>query len=175
MQGFLGSVVELVKIASPSDIHEVGCGEGLLSIHLSGQAMRIRGSDFSEQVIEKARKNATGAGASIEFKAADLYAFDPEKDAASMIICCEVLEHLEEPGRAMEMLCRVARPHLLVSVPREPIWRILNLMRGQLHDTPGHIQHWSKTGFLSFLERYVEVVEVRTPLPWTIALCRTRG
>jgi hypothetical protein len=43
-----------------------------------------------------------------------------------------------------------------------------------LGNTPGHLQHWSTRSFLALLERQVEVREVRTPLPWTMALCRRR-
>ncbi len=41
-------------------------------------------------------------------------------------------------------------------------------------NTPGHLQHWSRAGFLRLVADYFEVVEVRTPLPWTMALCRPR-
>ena len=44
---------------------------------------------------------------------------------------------------------------LLVSVPREPLWRGLNLARGsylrELGNTPGHLNHWSKRRFASLL------------------------
>ena len=71
-------------------------------------------------------------------------------------------------------MARVARRRLLVSVPREPIWRLLNVARGaylsHLGNTPGHLNHWSKVGFHSLLTRHGTVLEVRTPLPWTLAL-----
>jgi hypothetical protein len=73
---------------------------------------------------------------------------------------------------------RVARRHLLVSVPREPLWRGLNLARGayvrELGNTPGHVNHWSKPGLARLLSKYGDVVEVRTPFPWTMALVRIR-
>jgi 2-polyprenyl-3-methyl-5-hydroxy-6-metoxy-1,4-benzoquinol methylase len=94
------------------------------------------------------------------------------------VVCCEVLEHLADPARALALLARLAQPHLIVSVPREPLWRILNLARGRywaaLGNTPGHLQHWSARRFLALLHDHVEVREVRTPLPWTMALCRRR-
>jgi hypothetical protein len=40
-----------------------------------------------------------------------------------------------------------------------------------LGNTPGHLNHWTRRGFVSFLESRFEVVSVRTPLPWTMALC----
>jgi hypothetical protein len=91
-------------------------------------------------------------------------------------VCCEVLEHLPDPACALALLARLAQPYLIVSVPREPLWRVLNLACGRywtdFGNTPGHLQHWSARGFLALLEDHVEVREVRTPLPWTMALCR---
>ena len=65
---------------------------------------------------------------------------------------------------------------LLVSVPREPLWRALNMARGaylkDLGNTPGHLNHWSKRGFVQLLSRYGNVVEARSPFPWTMLLVR---
>jgi hypothetical protein len=61
-------------------------------------------------------------------------------------------------------------------VPREPLWRALNLARGayvrDLGDTPGHVNHWSRRAFTALLARHGEVVEARAPLPWTMLLVR---
>ena len=77
------------------------------------------------------------------------------------------------------MLAQLARPHLIASVPREPLWRILNVARGrywlELGNTPGHLQHWSGSTFTALLAERFELVEVRYPLPWTMALCRVRA
>jgi hypothetical protein len=85
-----------------------------------------------------------------------------------------VLEHVPEPEATLSEMARVARRHLLVSVPREPMWRMLNMARGayvrDLGNTPGHLNHWSKVGFHSLLSRYGRVQEVRTPFPWTMLL-----
>jgi 2-polyprenyl-3-methyl-5-hydroxy-6-metoxy-1,4-benzoquinol methylase len=108
--------------------------------------------------------------------AMDLPYEDGRFDVVSAI---EVLEHVPDPDRALEEMCRVARRCLIVSVPREPVWRILNMARGSYvaswGNTPGHIHHWSRRGFVNLLERYGTVAEVRTPLPWTIALVRLEG
>jgi hypothetical protein len=74
-------------------------------------------------------------------------------------------------------MARVARGgNLLVSVPREPLWRGLNMARGaylrDLGNTPGHLNHWSRRGFVALLSRHGEVREVRSPFPWTMLLVR---
>ena len=63
---------------------------------------------------------------------------------------------------------------LLVSVPHEPLWRALNVARGaylrELGNTPGHLNHWTRRGFVTLLARHGEVVEIRSPFPWTMLL-----
>jgi 2-polyprenyl-3-methyl-5-hydroxy-6-metoxy-1,4-benzoquinol methylase len=179
MQGFLSSAEALVAESGAREIHEVGCGEGLLSLALASGGRRVRGSDRSHQVIELARNNAREREVDVHFSVTDLDALDPARDGAELVVCCEVLEHLENPAASLARLAPLAAPYLLLSVPREPLWRILNIARGRylsaLGNTPGHLQHWSKRGFLDLLSSQLEIVAVRAPLPWTMALCRRRS
>ncbi|MET0926343.1 MAG: methyltransferase domain-containing protein [Solirubrobacterales bacterium] len=175
--GFLAELGELAARTGAREAHEVGCGEGELSIMLARRGLSVRGSDISEQVVDEARARAAAAGLEIAFKAAPVTSLEPGADAAELVVCCEVLEHVDAPVAGLETLAGLARPWLLLSVPREPLWRALNLARlkyvGELGNTPGHLNHWSRRGFLDFLAERVELVEVRSPLPWTMALCRS--
>jgi hypothetical protein len=89
-----------------------------------------------------------------------------------------LFDPLEDPDRALEVLAGLAKPWLIASVPREPLWRGLNLARlsyvGQFGNTPGHLNHWSRRGFVRFLTNSFEVIELRSPTPWTMALCHNR-
>ncbi|MGH6945410.1 MAG: class I SAM-dependent methyltransferase [Geminicoccaceae bacterium] len=175
---FLANLHDLVRLTGAREVHEVGCGEGFLATRLAAQGLAVRGSDVSPAAIEQARRRAAALGRPLQLQIADLYELDAKRDRAELVICCEVLEHLPDAERALGILARLARPHLIVSVPREPLWRVLNLARGKywqaLGNTPGHLQHWSTAGFLAQLHDRLDVVEVRTPLPWTMALCRHR-
>ncbi len=180
MDGFLASFRELVRRSGAAEAHEVGCGEGGLSVELARLGLRVRASDFSSKIIEIARQTVTEADAvsAVDLEIASVYDLEPERHAAPLVVCCEVLEHLEEPERALDVLARLARPHVLVSVPREPLWRVLNMARGRylkdLGNTPGHLNWWSKRRFLEFVSSRFEIVEVRSPLPWTMVLGRRR-
>jgi hypothetical protein len=87
-----------------------------------------------------------------------------------------VLEHVPDPAHTVAEMARVASRHLIVSVPREPLWRALNMARGayvkDLGNTPGHLNHWSKRSFVQLLSRHGDVVEARSPFPWTMLLVR---
>jgi 2-polyprenyl-3-methyl-5-hydroxy-6-metoxy-1,4-benzoquinol methylase len=178
MSGFLAAFDALVAESGVRDVHEIGCGEGELTRRLAHRGYRIRGCDIGAEVIVKARDLSRRDGVEIPFEVRDIHALDPAQDAAPLIVCCEVFEHLDNPNAALDCVAGLARPWLLVSVPREPIWRILNMARGKylssLGNTPGHVQHWSALAFRAFLGRRFEVVDMRTPLPWTLALCRVR-
>jgi SAM-dependent methyltransferase len=178
MAAFLSDLDDLVTRTGADEAHEVGCGEGEISIRLARRGIRMRGTDAFGDVLEEARRRAAAAAVEIDFEAVPVERLDPDRHAAELVVCCEVLEHLGDPGRGLEMLSRLARPWLIASVPREPLWRALNLARlsyvGALGNTPGHLNHWSKAGFERFLGTRFEVAEVRSPLPWTMALCRVR-
>jgi SAM-dependent methyltransferase len=177
--GFMANLDELVERSGAREAHEVGCGEGEVSIRLAQRGMRVRGTDAFPEVLEEARRRAAAAGVEIDFEATPVEQLVPDRHAAELVLCCEVLEHLDDPARGLEVLAGLARPWLIASVPREPLWRALNLARlsyvGDLGNTPGHLSHWSKGGFERFLRDRFEVVEVRSPLPWTMALCRLQS
>jgi 2-polyprenyl-3-methyl-5-hydroxy-6-metoxy-1,4-benzoquinol methylase len=176
--GFMRELDELVGMTSATHIHEVGCGEGEIASRLARRGARVRGTDAFPDVIAEARRRAAAAGLDIEFEAKPVQTLDHDTDAAELVVCCEVLEHLEDPEGALAVLAGLATPWLIASVPREPLWRAMNLARlsyvGALGNTPGHLNHWSKRSFAAFLGTRFELVELRSPLPWTMALCRAR-
>ncbi|GAA5525682.1 tRNA 5-carboxymethoxyuridine methyltransferase [Microbulbifer aestuariivivens] len=177
MGGFDSALSDLVEKASPETINEVGCGEGYWVLRWLEQGLLARGCDFSKIVIDIARKNALDAGISDSiFEPVSIYDLSEDRDSADLIVCCEVLEHLENPDIGMQALQRVVRKNLIISVPQEPIWCALNLARGKyisrFGNTPGHIQHWSRKSFIKFVSKYFIVDEVKSPFPWTMILCR---
>jgi 2-polyprenyl-3-methyl-5-hydroxy-6-metoxy-1,4-benzoquinol methylase len=176
MARFEGDLDELFEAAAPGSLLDVGCGEGVL-VHRWAQRMgegRVVGVDLEEESIQAgwAQRQAPNLEYRV-LEAAQLPFADDEFDLASAI---EVLEHLPEPERTLAEMARCARRHLLVSVPREPLWRMLNVARGAywpaLGNTPGHLNHWSRRSFVQLLSRHGEVAEVRSPFPWTMLLVR---
>jgi len=176
MASFERTLDELMGQARPQSLLDVGCGEGVL-VHrwaLSMPRARLVGIDLEEQSIQAGW--AAREAPNLEYRtmaAEDLPFAESEFELASAI---EVLEHVPDPEHTLAEMARCASRHLLVSVPREPLWRMLNMARGayigQLGNTPGHLNHWSKRSFTKMLARHGEVVEARSPFPWTMLLVR---
>jgi SAM-dependent methyltransferase len=160
--------------AEPRSVLDVGCGEGVLTHEWAerlGDA-RIVGIDLEDPKL--AAEWETRQRPNLEYRveeATSLSFADGEFDTAAAI---EVLEHVPDPEATVAEMARVAERWLLVSVPREPLWRGLNMARGaywsSLGNTPGHLNHWSKRSFARMLSRHGTVVEARSPFPWTMLL-----
>jgi SAM-dependent methyltransferase len=178
MGGFLCAFDQLVARSGAGDAHEIGCGEGHLTLRLARSGLAVLACDIAQSCVEETRAAAEKAGLDIPVRQSSLYDLRAPEDSAALVVCCEVLEHLPDPRRAVDLLADLAAPYLLASVPREPLWRLLNLCRGAYiaaaGNTPGHVQHWSSTGFAALLGQRFDIVELRHPLPWTMALCRKR-
>jgi 2-polyprenyl-3-methyl-5-hydroxy-6-metoxy-1,4-benzoquinol methylase len=173
MAGFEGSLDDLFRQAAPTSVLDVGCGEGVLTAKWAERVDgRVVGIDLDDPHLheEWAKRQAPNLEYKV-MKAENLPFADDEFDTATAI---EVLEHVPDPEHTVAEMARVAQRWLLVSVPREPLWRALNMARGaylrDLGNTPGHLNHWSKRSFVALLSRYGTVTEARSPFPWTMLL-----
>ncbi len=180
MARFEHDLDELFETAAPSSLLDVGCGEGVL-VHRWAQRLgeaRVVGIDLEEESIQAgwAERQAPNLEYRVmETGRADRVANLPfAADEFDLACAIEVLEHVPDPEHTVSEMARCAQRHLLVSVPREPLWRMLNMARGAywpaLGNTPGHLNHWSRRSFVKLLSRHGEVVELRSPFPWTMLL-----
>jgi 2-polyprenyl-3-methyl-5-hydroxy-6-metoxy-1,4-benzoquinol methylase len=175
MAGFERSLDELFTQAAPGTLLDVGCGEGVLVEEWARRVGgRVVGIDLDDPLLhaEWDKRQVPNLEYRV-MKAENLPFADGEFELATAI---EVLEHVPDPEHTLAEMARVASKHLLVSVPREPLWRGLNMARGaylrDLGNTPGHLNHWSKRSFIALLSQHGTVVEARSPFPWTMLLVR---
>jgi ubiquinone/menaquinone biosynthesis C-methylase UbiE len=151
----------------PSTVLDAGCGEGFvtqwLQTGLAGAA--VSGVDLHEAALDRARARVPEAA----FERGDVTALPFADGAFDLVVCTEVLEHLDDPRAALAELRRVAGGRVLVTVPHEPWFSAGNLLRGRhlrrLGSTPGHRHRWTRGAF-----RRVAGGEWFGAFPWQGAL-----
>jgi 2-polyprenyl-3-methyl-5-hydroxy-6-metoxy-1,4-benzoquinol methylase len=176
MARFESTLDRLFSQAAPRSVLDVGCGEGVLTYRWAEQLGEkpIVGIDLSDPKLEAQWQ--TRRRENLEFRAMNVDAELPSFATGSFDLAAaiEVLEHVPDPERTLAEMARVAARYLLVSVPHEPLWRALNVARGaylrDLGNTPGHVNHWSKRGFVRMAQRHGTVLEACSPFPWTMLL-----
>lgn len=156
-------------------ILDVGCGEGfsLAMIQDSGSRAVLSGIDYSDDALALGRKQFPD----LDLKKGDIYALAAADTSVDVVLCTEVLEHLNKPDRALAELVRVSRGYVLVSVPNEPWFRLANLLRGKYvkrwGNHPEHINLWSRDAFIQLLRSAgLEIVSIHNPFPWTMVLAQ---
>jgi 2-polyprenyl-3-methyl-5-hydroxy-6-metoxy-1,4-benzoquinol methylase len=176
MQGFERDLEALFEKARPSSLLDVGCGEGVLAQRWAVRRpnCRVVGIDLEEDSIQAGW--AERGAPNLEYHVAGAERLPFAAGEFDLVCAVELLEHLPYPEHSLSEMVRCAKRHVLLSVPREPLWRALNIARGaylrQLGNTPGHLNHWSKRSFIALAASFGSVVEVRSPLPWTMLLLR---
>lgn len=158
----------------PQSILDVGCGEGFILEKLREKKIgkKLTGIDFSKRAIEIGKK----LHPCLSLKHGDIYNIPFEADSFDLVICCEVLEHLEHPENALRELKRVTKTNCIISVPHEPWFMLANFLRAKNISRWGndieHIQHWSKRGINTLLQKYFYIITLKNPFPWTLLVAK---
>lgn len=171
MRNFFKDMDCLLNQVKFQSVLEAGCGEGEITNYIkSNYEIYIEGFDIGHLAIEKAINNYKD----IFFRTQSIYETDYKENQFDLVICSEVLEHLEYPQKALDNILKITSKYAVLSVPNEPIWRVLNMCRGKylkdFGNTPGHINHWSKSSFLELVNDYGRIIDIKSPLPWTMVL-----
>jgi ubiquinone/menaquinone biosynthesis C-methylase UbiE len=183
IDNYFKTVANLVTGSGIKDVQgaraiEIGCGEGFSTQRLAKLLptnVTLEASEYVAHMIPNAQKLNPGMTITEE----SVYELQHRADAFDLVFFLEVLEHLDFPDTGLAELKRVTKPggYLVLGVPREPIWCGLNMARGKylksFGNTPGHLNHWSTRGVKKFVaQHFGPVVEVKTPLPWTLLLAK---
>lgn len=157
---------------------ELGCGEGYSTQKLHDmlpKQAQLYASEYVAQLVPKAQK----LNPKIKITQESVYELAHKDKTFDIVFLLEVLEHLDYPDKALQEIRRVLKDDgiLILGVPREPIWRMLNMMRGKyLNDfgnTVGHLNHWSGHSLARFIQKNFGLVTVKkNPLPWTLVLAK---
>ncbi len=172
MRRFRARIGAHIRTVSPESVLDAGCGEGVLTRKIAEMlpGARVVGLDVPSPVLREHWRTHADA----EFVEGSVYSLPFTDREFSLVVALEVLEHLERPAEAMRELVRVSAGWLLLSVPREPLWRVMNVLSGrylsELGNTPGHVQHWSRKAFEQLVSQGGATAKISGPLPWTVGL-----
>lgn len=178
VDGFLKSARSLLDLTAAKRVLEVGTAAGDLAGRLfldwgvEATERRYCGIELGEEEVRAAHARWKG----FSFLRGSVYSLPFSDQSFDLCVACEILEHLAEPREAVEEIARVTRDYLLASVPWEPVWRIMNLMRGKymgsLGNTPGHCQQFSRQAARNLIGSRFRIIYERRPFPWTVILAR---
>lgn len=159
---------------------EIGCGEGFSTEKIRQMLpsqIKLSASEYVAQLVPKAQKK----NPKVNIIQESVYDLKHDDNTFDIVFLLEVLEHLDYPNQALEEIKRIIKPggYLIVGVPREPIWRILNMSRAKylkdFGNTPGHLNHWSSRGLIDVVEKnFGKVIKHKKPLPWTQVLAQKK-
>jgi 2-polyprenyl-3-methyl-5-hydroxy-6-metoxy-1,4-benzoquinol methylase len=167
----------LFVAANPVEtVLEIGVGEGFLSGLLSERfpEKRFTGVDLDGEKLAALHELFDR----VETHQADIYQLDALPGRYDLVICAEILEHLTEPERALEQICRLGPRRVIVTVPYEPWFQLSNLLRGKnlerLGNDPEHVQHWGRSGLRALVTPRFEILYAGSSYPWLLALLAPR-
>lgn len=173
INNFYNTLLQLVKPLEVRRVLDTGCGEGFSLNKLSEEkiAASLQGIDNSKEAISLGKKLFPN----LKLQLGSIYELPYEDDYFDLVLCTEVLEHVDNPQKALHELMRVSGKYLLISVPNEPFFMISNFLRGKnisrWGNDPGHINHWTIFAFKEFLKKNgLKNVTIKLPFPWTMVL-----
>ncbi|MBN1122374.1 MAG: class I SAM-dependent methyltransferase [Anaerolineae bacterium] len=178
LKGFFAGIskaVTFMDLKEDAQLLEVGCGSGqgslqIMKMLVGQQTLQI--SDINKEFVIKLQASNFPLRVTQE-SVYDLKRAGGEFDC---IFLLEVLEHLDNYEKALSELVRVSKKYIVISVPNEPLWRILNMMRGKylrgFGNTPTHVNHWSPPALKKLVSQYAEVQKIYLPIPWIILVAR---
>ncbi len=166
---------EIVEPLGAESVLDAGCGEGETLARLEDVlGERVAAIDVLDKCVAYTKQRFPHVDVSM----ASVYELPFEDRSFDLVVCLEVMEHLDRPAEALRELSRVCRGNLVVSVPYEPYFRLGSLMRGKyvrgFGNHPDHVNHWNRRSLPAFLRAQVDVADVAVAFPWLIARCRVR-
>lgn len=168
---FFKKIRTLIGVEDYSRALDAGCGEGVTIQNLDDVLPDdLVAFDLNPESIAYAEKHCSKG----EFHIFDINKLSFDDKDFELTLCCEVLEHLDSPDKALMELIRITSKTLIISVPHEPWFFLGSFFRGKYLSRwgrhPEHIQVWSKKSFKKFLKKNTPCnFSLHYAFPWIIA------
>jgi len=147
-------VAKLIALSKPSKngrILDIGCGSGTYQ-KTTGKSSYV-GCELNRQSLKKATKSPNA-----NYICADATHLPFKDNSFDIVLCSEVLEHLNSPLKAIKELARASKKVIVLTFPDEKVMELLG------RKNPAHISKiqslWAKTA----LENYGYTTTFRNTL-----------
>ncbi len=164
--------LEVVNL-KPKSLVSVGCGEGfdlkhILSIY---QPKKTVGVDLSKSALNYAQKQLP----EVEFIQADATKLPFKDNRFDLVIALEILEHIPDYDKALSELKRISKNNAIITVPWEPSFSMVSLMRGKYLKSfgrhPEHVNAWNKKTFAKVIREHgFKIKKHKIIFPWQMIL-----
>ncbi len=173
IENFYKTVYKILKPLKVDSVLDVGCGEGITldKFEKEGIGKSLHGIDYSDDALKIGKKIYPN----LNLKKGDIYDIKEKDNSYDLVMATEVLEHLDDPQKALKELIRVSKRYVLLSVPNEPFFIGANFMRGKylknFGNHPEHINHWTFMTFRKMVQKNgLKIVAQKHPFAWTLIL-----
>ncbi len=89
---------------------DLGCGGGMLAEPMARAGARVTGVDVSRPALKVAREHARRNGLEIDYRLAKAEQLPFDDETFDLVVAFDVLEHLDDLGKALGEVARVLRP-----------------------------------------------------------------
>ncbi len=157
---------KIIDISKKSKIIDLGCGTGWkLNIIKESNNLEVFGVDSTESVFHSKRYYKKGKFIVDDLSNCDYSLYEDHKNSFDYIICSDVIEHLEDPDRLLDLIKYLSHKNtiIILSTPDRIKFRDIN------NNQPGnkdHIREWSKDELLMYLNsRKFSIINHKYSLP----------
>jgi ubiquinone biosynthesis O-methyltransferase len=122
MESFRPEMVwKLAGDVTGKKVLDIGCQYGVFSFYLAQKGAKVTGMDISRRWIDRCRREAEDkyGDKELDFLVGDAQQLPFEDKSFDIVVCSEVVEHVDHPGNVMSEINRVLVPGgvLVLSTP----------------------------------------------------------
>ncbi|MEY4668330.1 MAG: hypothetical protein RL518_1029 [Pseudomonadota bacterium] len=175
---FFDTAAQLLSPLNIESVLDLGCGEAYFHEHLQRRGVHLPhvvGVDLREDAVQVAR----GKFPAYDFYCGDIRTLDLSERRFDLVIASQILEHMPDAPTTLRQLSALSNQFLLLTVPHEPWFQVMNLLRfrdiSRLGNHPEHINRWSLSRFCKLVQEHMDLVHATTSFPFILVLARTRA